>query len=198
METWGRERVRKKLIEGLPKVGGGESKEKRKPKKTVPVDLNILDEIRRGIKRARGSGKCVWSACLLAFWGSFRLGEIFAGTAENFDKFSDFLWKDVKVKKGGEMILKIRGGKLQLPQATEPNFTEFRKVDSAWSLQWKNWRPIKKSTTYGNLACQSLGELRNGSGQKPFSNRQKFPIRNPLCARKFPPGIPRESYKIFG
>jgi hypothetical protein len=91
------------LLRGYQNLGG-RSKEKGKPRKTVPVDLKILDEIRRGIKTAGwawGLGICVWSACLLAFWGFFRLGEIFARTAENFDKFSDFLWKDVKVKKGG-------------------------------------------------------------------------------------------------
>jgi hypothetical protein len=118
--------LEKSLLRGYQKLGGKNGR-KSKPRETVPVDLNILEEIRRGIKRARwasGSGKCVWTACLLPFWGSFRLGELFANSAENFDKFTVFLWKDVKMKKGGEMILNIRGGKTPCPQATEPDFTE--------------------------------------------------------------------------
>ncbi len=41
----------------------------------------------------------VWTASLVAFWGSFRLSEILPGNARIFDKYSDLLWEDLSLRK---------------------------------------------------------------------------------------------------
>jgi hypothetical protein len=65
---------------------------------TTPVDISILHAIKGGIRKmgwAKGSEVCVWTACLVAFWGVFRLGEIFLKEENRFDRHSSLLWRDV-------------------------------------------------------------------------------------------------------
>jgi hypothetical protein len=62
------------------------------------MDLQTLSWIRKGLLRGnwrKVTRTSVWAACLLAFWGSFRLSEILPSSKKRFDKFSDLLWKDL-------------------------------------------------------------------------------------------------------
>jgi hypothetical protein len=55
-------------------------------------------------KLAKGTRLAVWAACVLAFWGSFRLTEILPSKLLAFDKFSDLLWDDIHWKKESVLV----------------------------------------------------------------------------------------------
>ena len=46
----------------------------------------------------------LWTASLLAFFGSFRMGEILANNARTFDKNSTLLWSDISKNKNSWTI----------------------------------------------------------------------------------------------
>jgi hypothetical protein len=220
-EEWRRgegKELEKSLLRGYQKLGGKNGR-KRKPRETVPVDLNILEEIRRGIKRAgwaSGSGKCVWTACLLAFWGSFRLGELFANSAENFDKFTVLLWKDVKVKKGGEMILKIRGGKTPGPPGNRARFyrikeSHFCPVTAMENLAtyqkthnlWKPTMPVFRRASGQNLTKTTFLKsvnyaLASGTGKNYVLTGKSFRSGIPSVLESFPQEFHENHIKSLG
>jgi hypothetical protein len=51
------------------------------------------------------TSQSVWTCCLVAFWGAFRLGELLEKSEKIFDKFSDLLWGDIKFGKSDEAVL---------------------------------------------------------------------------------------------
>jgi hypothetical protein len=111
------ELLEKSLLKGLENIRG-QTNRKRKARKTIPVSLKILENIKRGLRLqnwAQGSKICVWAACLVAFWGVFRLGELLPKSELKFDKTSDLLWSDVRISKReeGGMLLKVRGCKVR-------------------------------------------------------------------------------------
>ncbi len=109
--------VEKFLIRGIGNSGvraGNSSK-----KIFTPVDLEILRSINKGLKKLgikKSSRNCVWTVCLVAFWGAFRLGELFAGQKNKFNRFSNLLWSDLrKAKSNGGVIVHIRSAKVPGP-----------------------------------------------------------------------------------
>ncbi len=81
---------------GLKKLGPTRN---RKPK-IRPMSLSLLKKIKQGLLKGgwkKITRTSVWVASLVAFWGSFRLGELLPHSQKTFDKFSDLLWKDVKI-----------------------------------------------------------------------------------------------------
>jgi hypothetical protein len=206
LKTWKEEwkrgegnELEKILLRGYQKLGEG-NKRNKKPRKTEPVNLEILDKIQKGIKRtgwAHGSRKCVWAACLVAFWGSFRLGEIFANKMDCFDKYSDLLWNDIKVKKGGEMILKIRGSKTPGPPGNrarlyriqENRFCPITALEKLKAYQkihnlWKPNLPVFRRASGQNLTktifLKSVNYALASGGRKSFF----------LTGKSFRSGIP--------
>jgi hypothetical protein len=60
--------------------------------------LGILLAIKKGLEKLKIKGASkenVWVACLVAFWGAFRLGKILAKGKRQFNIFSDLLWQEV-------------------------------------------------------------------------------------------------------
>jgi hypothetical protein len=97
--------IEKFLLRGLE--NSGEKHKKKRVAKTSPMDLEILAAVRKGLKRLKikkVSRLSVWAACLVAFWGAFRLAEIFAKSTSNFDKFSDTLQEMKHSKKRNSII----------------------------------------------------------------------------------------------
>jgi hypothetical protein len=183
------------------------------------VDLKVLDEIRKGIIRAgwaRGSRKCVWAACLLAFWGSFRLGEIFANKVDSFDKFSDLLWNDIKIKKGGEMILKIRGGKTPGPPGNrarlyriqENRFCLITAIEKLKAYQkthnlWEPNLPVFRRASGQNLTktifLKSVNyALTSGGRKNPFLTGKSFRSGIPSVLESFPQKFRENHIKSLG
>jgi len=71
--------------------------------KTVPLDFFLLKKIKNQLKKSNKSTtdkKVLWTVCVLAFWGCFRLGEILPKKKYTFDRFSDLLGADVSVRGG--------------------------------------------------------------------------------------------------
>ncbi len=85
-------------------------------KKVMPVSLEILTQIKKGLRKMKLkklSKLSVWTLCLVAFWGAFRLGEILAKDKTKFDKFSDLLWKDVSFdNKLQKVTIRIKSAKI--------------------------------------------------------------------------------------
>jgi hypothetical protein len=111
------ELLEKSLLKGLENIRG-QTNQKRKARKTIPVSLKILGNVKRSLRLqnwAQGSKICVWAACLVAFWGVFRLGELLPKSELKFDKSSDLLWSDVRISKRekGGILLKVRGCKVR-------------------------------------------------------------------------------------
>ncbi len=93
------------------------NREKRvQKKKVMPVSLEILTQIKKGLQKMnlkKLSKLSVWALCLVAFWGAFRLGEILAKNKTKFDKFSDLLWKDILFDNESQKItIRIKSAKI--------------------------------------------------------------------------------------
>jgi hypothetical protein len=86
--------LQKILLKGLKNLENGDSQKKR----VTAMDLRTLLQIRKGLLKGgwrKVTRTSVWTACLIAFWGSFRLSEILPPSVDCFDQFSDLLWKDL-------------------------------------------------------------------------------------------------------
>ena len=100
----------KTLLSGLENKRKPQIKEKEK---TEPVTLGMLGKIKQKLRKAEWpelTKTSFWSACLLAFWGAFRLGEILTEKETFFDKFSNLLWKDLKIEED-HLTLKVKSPK---------------------------------------------------------------------------------------
>jgi hypothetical protein len=64
---------------------------------TFPLTIAMLGKIRKNLEKRRTklTGQSVWTCCLIAFWGAFRLGELLGRNGYKFDAFSDLLWENV-------------------------------------------------------------------------------------------------------
>ncbi len=94
----GGEGLEKYLFRGMEnlRLGGKRSY----PSKTVPLTIDHLHTIREhlGTVTERLTAQSVWTCCLVAFWGAFRLGELLGKAEAKFDKFSDLLWGDIDLE----------------------------------------------------------------------------------------------------
>jgi hypothetical protein len=83
---------------------------------THPVSVPDLRRIRDGLKfvNERLTGQTVWTCCLVAFWGAFRLGELLGKAERAFDRFSDLLWGDLELNTD-RVVIKIKAPKTRGP-----------------------------------------------------------------------------------
>jgi hypothetical protein len=102
----------KTLIQGMSNLATPE-KEYRDP--THPLTVADLARIRKGLEdfKEELTGQSVWTCCVVAFWGAFRLGELLGNDSWKFDKFSSLLWDDVEISSDTAKIriksAKVRG-----------------------------------------------------------------------------------------
>jgi hypothetical protein len=80
------------LLRGMENLRMGKKKTRSD---AVPVTPDTLKLIKKGLSRTkeRLTGQTIWTCCLVAFWGAFRLGELLGKSELKFDKFSDLLWE---------------------------------------------------------------------------------------------------------
>jgi hypothetical protein len=93
LETMGKD-LGSVLVRGMTNLGTP-WKENRLPIK--PLTVKDLKRIRKGLENFgwKLTGQSVWTCCVVAFWGAFRLGELLGSDATRFNKFSSLLWEDV-------------------------------------------------------------------------------------------------------
>jgi hypothetical protein len=90
-------------------------KGKGKCKKVKPVTLNLLRKIGTYLNSTRWrtiSKKAVWAVCTLAYWGSFRLGELLTGKSKFFDRYSDLLGGDVSLEDKRAVRVRVKSPKV--------------------------------------------------------------------------------------
>ncbi len=116
------------LLKGMENLTIGKAK---KSGETVPVTPDTLKLIRKGLCREKEklTGQTIWTCCLVAFWGAFRLSELLGKTEDSFDKFSDLLWENI-VLEGDKVTIHVKspktggvlGSKATLFEIPEPSF----------------------------------------------------------------------------
>ena len=57
-----------------------------------------------------------WTAMTIAFFGSFRFGEILCENEKTFNPFENLMWNDVKFRKDGSCLIKIK-----IPKSRNPD-----------------------------------------------------------------------------
>ncbi len=167
--------VEKFLIRG---VGNFKSRGKTFSGKIfAPVDLGILRLVKKGLKKLgvnKLSRHCVWTACLVAFWGAFRLGELFASRKDKFDKFSHLLWSDLrKTNANGGLVVHIKSAKVPGPPANraelypvESGFCPVHALKKLKALQkfsgiWKGDLPVFRRASGKNLTRETFLKVVN-------------------------------------
>jgi hypothetical protein len=137
------------LIKGMSNVGT-QSKGEKTP--TNPLTIADLREIRKGLGKYKEklTGQSVWTCCLLAFWGAFRLGELLGSNGFIFDKFSSLLWEDVELAQNSAKI-KIKSAKIRGPPGNSA---------SLFSIPDKDLCPVLA------LTRQKASQLNLGMGEK--------------------------------
>jgi hypothetical protein len=97
------------LLRGMENLRMGKSKTRSD---TVPVTLDTLHIIKKGLSgfKEKLTGQTIWTCCLVAFWGAFRLGELLGKSELKFDRFSDLLWENV-VMEGDTAIIHVKSPK---------------------------------------------------------------------------------------
>jgi hypothetical protein len=90
-------------------------KGKGKCRRVRLVTLNLLRKVGKYLKSTRWkslSKKAVWAVCTLAYWGSFRLGELLTGKSKIFDQYSDLLGGDVSMEGGKAVRVRVKSPKV--------------------------------------------------------------------------------------
>jgi hypothetical protein len=67
---------------------------------------------------SENSKAVIWGACVTAFFGSFRFGELLSDSPFNFNPNETLLWKDVQFQQDGSILIHIKMDKNRLPQGS--------------------------------------------------------------------------------
>jgi len=67
----------------------------------------------------------VWCACVVAFFGSFRLGEILCSNEKTYNPSETLLWRDVKIR-GDSVLINIKIPKSRNPKGEFVDLFEFK------------------------------------------------------------------------
>jgi len=193
------EKFANSLLKGIK---NRECQNNRKKPKTTPMDFLLLKRIKKNLKKSNKSvidQKVLWTACVLAFWGCFRLGEIFPKSKLTFDKFSDLLGADVSVR-GGNLSLNLKSTKTRGAEITKVSLSKVHlrglcpvhAVKSLKKIQknagtWSEFMPIFRTENGANLSKNEfLKEINTVMAQegKIFSGKS-FRCGIPTLLAKF-------------
>jgi hypothetical protein len=211
--------VEKFLLKGIENSGGGGGNREKTGYKNFAGGFGILATVKRGLKRLRikrVSRLSVWAACLVAFWGAFRLAEILPKNDAKFDKFLDLLWADVvRSECQGKITLKIKsakfpgppGNKAEIFEIGRPFFCPVTASNSAETSQkleglWDKNLPVFRRSSGKNLtramflktinkALRAAGVKNKQLGGKSFRSGMLSALKN------FPPNF-QEKHKLLG
>jgi hypothetical protein len=186
---------------------------------TTPVDIPLLLSIKAGIGKmgwAKGSALCLWSACLVAFWGAFRLGEIFPKEETRFDRHTNLLWGDVNRSADNKVVIKVRGGKIPGPPGNRVRLFALKEkmfcpVAALASLEdwqrsknlWRSNLPVFRRSSGRNLTKYVFlkavnASLRTQTGNGTTLSGKSFRSGIPSCLENFPESFQENHLKSLG
>jgi len=148
------------LIKGIK---NRESNPTPKRNKTTPVDFALLENIQEKLKSSlmsKGDRKVLWTVCIIAFWGCFRLGEILPKGKTTFDRFSDLLGADVCLR-GGKLSLNLKSTKTR---GTVPVKVSLSKIDWAGLCPVHAMKSLKKFQKHEGTWSKKLPVFRTENG----------------------------------
>ncbi len=186
---------------------------------TIPVDLEILSDIKEGIREmgwAKGSKSSVWAACLVAFWGAFRLAEILPKRENTFDRLSDLLWQDVTCSSKDKLVFRIKsakvpgspGNRVRLYAVKEKRFCPVAALKILENIQkngnlWDKSLPIFRRSSGRNLtkpvflkAVNAVLSLKPNNGV--VLSGKSFRSWIPSCLENFPKHFQENHLKSLG
>ncbi len=101
------------LVRGMSNLATPKKKNRVEIK---PLTVESLRKIRKGLEKFdwKLTGQSVWTCCVVAFWGAFRLGELLGSDAIKFDKFLSLLWEDVLLSSDTAKI-RVKSAKVKGP-----------------------------------------------------------------------------------
>jgi hypothetical protein len=85
-----------------------------KVSKRKPVTFEILQLIGHQIMSSNWpeyTKNMIWSLSLVAFWGSFRIGELLTSSQNQFDNCTNLTWNDILFKQDGSVVIRIKSPK---------------------------------------------------------------------------------------
>jgi hypothetical protein len=84
---------------------------------TLPL-LKILGHLIASSDWLENSKKVFWAACVTAFFGSFRFGELLADSPTKFNPDETLLWSDVKFNPEGSVLIHVKIDKNKICQGS--------------------------------------------------------------------------------
>ena len=180
---------------------------KKKPVTRKAITFDVLKTIRSKLKKAftvKHTFQTFWTACCVAFFGCFRLGEILPKNSHVFDPSSDLTWKDIKIhKKSASIIIKS-------PKTT-PNFSDkvylfnfkikkfcpvrnLKKLKRVLSKQniFSSSSPVFRLDSKNFLTQKVINKFLKSNFKKCFHPWTQFQSRHPHFNRKFPRHFKRQ------
>jgi hypothetical protein len=70
----------------------------------------------------------IWSLSLIAFWGSFRMGELLTSSQTQFDDCTNLTWNDISFKQDGSAVIRIKSPKNAVFQANSSIYFHVLKI----------------------------------------------------------------------
>jgi hypothetical protein len=197
----GTEFLRQSVLKGLKNKKAQGKYPTEQSRKFTPVTLGLLAQVRTLLKEGKYSDvtkQSLWTACLVSFWGCFRLGELLCKRRLKFDIFSNLVWADVVI---GKKVVKIF---VKSPKTGKPVWVSLGRVEMKRFCPVKNLKKLKTLFRKNDMFKDDLPVFRKGSGQnvrpKDLINLLKslnLPREN-FSGKSFRAGVPNELLKNPG
>jgi len=123
----------------------------------------------------------VWTACLTAFFGSTRLGEILASSENSFSPASDLLWSDIRCSSPSSLLIHLRQPKSGLPGGEKVDLFEFPGFQCCPVRALKN---LRAKQIQAGMTEESLPVFRFSSGKnltRALLNKTLASLLSDIC-----------------
>jgi len=123
----------------------------------------------------------VWTACLTAFFGTTRLGEILASAENSFSPASDLLWSDIRCSSSNSLLIHLRQPKSGMPGGEKVDLFEFPGFQCC---PVKALRNLRQKQIQAGMTDESLPVFRFSSGKnltRDLLNRTLSTLLSDIC-----------------
>jgi hypothetical protein len=133
---------------------------------TLPL-LKILGHQIASVGWSNNSKLEVWTACVVAFFGSLRFGEILPASENSFYHAETLLWKDLKFRKDNSVLVHVKIDKSKNKTGSFVDLFEFKghaccPVDCLKALKdmsFDDLKPVFQFESGKNLCAKNLNEI---------------------------------------